>query len=589
MVPNWERRFRAPVLLFPHWAREAPDRLVFSSNLSGALQLYSWDRHRHAQVTDNPMGVGYGRVSLDGSRILWFDDRSGGETGRWLAVPFEGGQATPLAPGLPEGWSAGYADSPAGTAIGVSTRGDYSLYRVTNGEAGLLASGPEPQRVEALSEDGSLLAVGHAVAGDYLHPGIRVVDFERGEVVAALADRGRSLHPAGFAPRPGDARLAFDHELSGATRPGLLDTSTGERRDIAIELEGDFETAGWFPDASALLLVRDFEGRNELYRYDLGDDRLERLDHAVGSVAGCRVRPDGEIWLRHSSGARPWTLMRLDGSPLLELGDQAPEGVPFRSWHFKNPAGGQVHGFLAEAPGAGPKPLLMRIHGGPQAHYTDSFLPEVQAWVDHGVSVAMVNYRGSTGYGQAWRDFLIGNPGFPETEDVVAGLDDLLASGAVDPARVIVGGRSWGGYITLLCAGLHPQRWAVAEATVPVADYVTAFADEGPDLQALDRNLFGGDPQSRPELYQERSPITYVEKVEAPILIVAGDNDIRCPLQQILNYVDRLEALGKPYRLYRYAAGHGSLLIEERLRQMRLELAFAAEHLPGGLAELVAT
>lgn len=552
------------------------------------MQLYAWDRHQHRQVTDNPIGVSGGRVSIDGSRILWFDDRTGDETGRWISIPFEGGEASPAAPSLPLGWSSGYAESPAGLAIGVSTRGDYSLYRVVKGEAGLLASGAEPQWVEELSEDGGLLAIGHAVDGDYLHPGIRVVDFQRGEVVAALADRGRSLHAVAFAPRPGDTRLAFNHELSGAARPGVLDTATGERRDIAIQADGEFEAAGWFPDASALLLVRDFEGRQELYRYDLGGDRLDRLEHAPGSIQGCRVRPDGEIWLRHSSGAKPWTLMRLDGTPLLQVGEPAPAGVPYHSWHFANPAGDRVHGFVAEArQGDGPKPLLMWVHGGPHYQYGDWFMPEVQAWVDHGVSVAMVNYRGSTGYGQAWRDFLIGNPGFPEVEDVVAGLNDLLASGAVDRGRVMVGGRSWGGYITLLCAGLHPDRWAAALATVPVADYVSAFEDEGPDLQALDRNLFGGDPQSRRQLYDERSPLTYVERVRAPLLIIAGDNDIRCPVRQILNYVERLDALGKPHRLYRYEAGHGSLLIEERLRQMRLELEFAGDNLAGGLAEPV--
>src|SRR5438128_5586396 len=121
-------------------------------------------------------------------------------------------------------------------------------------------------------------------------------------------------------------------------------------------------------------------------------------------------------------------------------------------------------------------------------------MPDVQAWVDHGVAVAMVNYRGSTGYGVAFRDALIGNPGFPEVEDVVAGLDALVAEGVADPDRAVLAGGSWGGYITLLGLGRQPERWIAGVAAVPVADYVAAYEDEAPTLQAFARSLLGGSP-----------------------------------------------------------------------------------------------
>jgi dipeptidyl aminopeptidase/acylaminoacyl peptidase len=216
----------------------------------------------------------------------------------------------------------------------------------------------------------------------------------------------------------------------------------------------------------------------------------------------------------------------------------------------------------------------MLVHGGPTWAYSDTFMPDVQAFVDHGVAVAMVNYRGSTGYGTAFRDALIGNPGFPEVEDVLAGLDALVAEGTVDADRVAISGGSWGGYITLLALGLHPERWKVAAAAVPVADYVTAFRDEAPGLQALDRTLFGGTPDEVGDLYVERSPLTYVDRVRAPVLVIAGDNDSRCPIRQALNYVDALHARGGEVELYRFDAGHGSMVVDERVRQMRAELDF---------------
>jgi dipeptidyl aminopeptidase/acylaminoacyl peptidase len=201
-------------------------------------------------------------------------------------------------------------------------------------------------------------------------------------------------------------------------------------------------------------------------------------------------------------------------------------------------------------------------------------MPDVQAYVDHGLAVAMVNYRGSTGYGTAFRDALIGNPGFPEVEDVVAGLDALAADGVIDPARAAIAGGSWGGYVTLLALGVEPDRWAAGAAAVPVADYVTAFADEAPALQAFDRTLFGGSPDEVGDLYVERSPLTYVDRVRAPVLVIAGDNDSRCPLRQVLNYVEALQATGGTVELYRFDAGHGSMVIDERVRQMRAELDF---------------
>jgi dipeptidyl aminopeptidase/acylaminoacyl peptidase len=223
----------------------------------------------------------------------------------------------------------------------------------------------------------------------------------------------------------------------------------------------------------------------------------------------------------------------------------------------------------------------MEVHGGPTWLYQDTWMPTVQAFVDSGFAVAMPNYRGSTGYGTEWRDALIGDPGFPETEDVVAGLDDLIARGVTDPARVVVRGDSWGGYITLLCAGLHPDRWAAAVAGVPVADYIAAYEDEAPSLQMMDRGLFGGGPDEFRAMYEERSPITYVDRVSAPLLILAGENDSRCPIRQIDNYAEALRARGGEVEMYRYTTGHSSFVVEERVRQTRAQLEFVARHVPG--------
>ncbi|HLC01717.1 MAG TPA: prolyl oligopeptidase family serine peptidase [Anaerolineales bacterium] len=152
-------------------------------------------------------------------------------------------------------------------------------------------------------------------------------------------------------------------------------------------------------------------------------------------------------------------------------------------------------------------------------------------------------------------------------------------SGVANPKKIILAGRSWGGYLTPLGLTLQPERWALGLAGVPVADYFAAYEDEMEPLRAFDRLLFGGSPEEIPEVYHARSPITYVERVRVPVLIIAGEHDPRCPIRQIENYVVRLRELGKPHEVYRYDAGHGSLVVDETIRQVEAQIAFAARYL----------
>jgi dipeptidyl aminopeptidase/acylaminoacyl peptidase len=195
--------------------------------------------------------------------------------------------------------------------------------------------------------------------------------------------------------------------------------------------------------------------------------------------------------------------------------------------------------------------------------------------------VVRVNYRGSTGYGREWTDALKHRVGLIELEDIAAVREWAVTSGLADPSRLILTGGSWGGYLTLLGLGTQPDAWTLGIAAVPVADYVAAYEDEAPSLQMMDRGLFGGGPEEFRAMYEERSPITYVDRVAAPVLILAGENDSRCPIRQIDNYADALRARGGEVELYRYTTGHSSFVVEERVRQVRAQLAFVASHVPG--------
>jgi dipeptidyl aminopeptidase/acylaminoacyl peptidase len=240
-----------------------------------------------------------------------------------------------------------------------------------------------------------------------------------------------------------------------------------------------------------------------------------------------------------------------------------------------------VTGWRIVPEGEPPYPTLVHVHGGPTSIDLDRWAPDIQAYVDAGFQVVLVNYRGSIGFGAAWRDTLIGNIGWPEVEDILVGVDDLLAKGLADENRLAIAGWSWGGYLTLLMHGMHPDRFRAGVAGVPVGDYALGYADLSPILQAYDRALLGGTPSEVPQLMAERSPISYVDNVKAPLLFLAGEADSRCPIGQVLAYTDRLAARNHPHELYLFPTGHAPFQIDERIQQTGVVLGFLARHVPG--------
>ncbi|MEW2518928.1 prolyl oligopeptidase family serine peptidase [Actinacidiphila alni] len=589
-MPEWEKRFRAPRVGLPEWAEDAPHRSLFVSNVTGTYELYAWDRTTggRRQVTDRPNGTTDGTLSRDGAWVWWFSDTDGDEFGIWMRQPFDGGEDVPAAPGLEASYPAGLALGPDGLAVvGRSTDDEgTSVYVVRpDAEPVEVYRHEESASVGDLSEDGTLVVIEHTEHGDAMHSALRVLSVADGRAVAELddTDGGRAelgLDCLGFAPVVGDTRLLVGHQRSGRWLPMIWDTATGEESALAIDLPGDVH-AEWYPDGSALLVVHDFRARSEIYRYDLAAGTLTRLDTPAGSVSGATARPDGTVEYLWSSAERPPAVRSTTGAVVLEApGLRAPESVPVTDAWVDGPAG-PIHALVQKPAGEGPFPTVFEIHGGPTWHDADAFAAGPAAWVDHGFAVVRVNYRGSTGYGREWTDALKHRVGLIELEDIAAVRAWAVSSGLADPERLVLTGGSWGGYLTLLGLGTQPEAWTVGIAAVPVADYVAAYADEMEALKSLDRTFFGGSPEEVPARYEASSPITYVERVAAPVYISAGMNDPRCPIRQIDNYVERLRQLDKPHEVYRYDAGHGSLVVEERIKQVRLELAFALKHVGG--------
>ncbi|MFE9556275.1 prolyl oligopeptidase family serine peptidase [Streptomyces sp. NPDC006692] len=587
-MPDWEKRFRAPRVGLPDWAEDAPDRSLFVSNATGTYELYAWDRTTGAQrrATDRPNGTTDGVLTPDGEWIWWFSDTDGDEFGVWQRQPFGGGDDEPAVPGLEPSYPAGLALGRDGTAVvGRSTDEDGTTIHVARpGSAPVeIYRHRESAGVGDLSHDGTLIAIEHTEHGDAMHSALRVVRPD-GSTVAELDDtKGGTdelgLEILGFAPLTGDTRLLVAHQRRGRWEPMIWDVASGEETDLALDLPGDV-SAEWYPDGSGLLVVHSFEARSSLFRFDLATRSLIEIDTPAGSVSGATARPDGTVEYLWSSAASPSEVRSTTGEVVLDPpGFKAPASVPVQDVWVEGP-GGRIHALVQRPAGEGPFPTVFEIHGGPTWHDSDAFASGPAAWVDHGYAVIRVNYRGSTGYGREWTDALKHRVGLIELEDIAAVRDWAVSSGLADATRLVLAGGSWGGYLTLLGLGTQPQAWALGLAAVPVADYVTAYHDEMEALKAMDRTLLGGTPEEVPERFTASSPLTYVDAVKAPVYISAGVNDPRCPIRQVENYVDRLAERGATHEVYRYDAGHGSLVVEERIKQVRLELDFAARHLP---------
>ncbi len=590
-MPEWEKRFRAPRVGLPEWAEDAPDRSLFVSNATGTFELYAWDRATgvQRQATDRPNGTTDGVLTPDGEWIWWFSDTDGDEFGVWMRQPFGGGPDEPAAPGLEASYPAGLAlGRDGGAVIGRSTDEEGSTLHVLRpgAEPVEIYRHPESAGVGDLSHDGGLIAVEHTEHGDAMHSALRVVRPD-GSTVAELDDtaggtRELGLTVLGFAPVAGDVRLLVGHQRHGRWEPMVWNPLTGETTELDLGLPGDV-SAEWYPDGDALLIVHSHQARSEMWRCEItgtGHGEPTRVETPTGSVSGATARPDGTVEYLWSSAAKPPEVRSTTGAVVLDPpGRKAPESVAVEDTWVAGP-GGLVHALVQRPAGEGPFPTVFDVHGGPTWHDSDAFASQPAAWVDHGFAVVRVNYRGSTGYGREWTDALKHRVGLIELEDVAAVRQWAVDSGLADPGRLVLAGGSWGGYLTLLGLGVQPDEWALGLAAVPVADYVAAYEDEMDALKSMDRTLLGGTPQEVPERYEASSPLSYVDSVRAPVYISAGVNDPRCPIRQVENYVERLAGRGHPHEVYRYDAGHGSLVVEERIKQLRLEIEFVQRHLP---------
>ncbi|HAX23884.1 MAG TPA: hypothetical protein DCX80_02455, partial [Chloroflexi bacterium] len=229
---------------------------------------------------------------------------------------------------------------------------------------------------------------------------------------------------------------------------------------------------------------------------------------------------------------------------------ELPDPEPFR---VASADGVQIHGWVLKPPGFDPAtkyPLLLEIHGGPFGMYGESLMHEFQVLAARGYVVLYTNPRGSAGYGDEFAGALYRGWGKHDLPDLLAAVDWAIGQGYVDPERLGVLGGSYGGFMTNWVIG-HTDRFKAAVTQRCLSDMYSTFGTDDIYFAASEQTI-GGDPWDDPDIYWELSPITYVDRIETPLLIEHQEQDMRCPIGQAQQLFIALKRRGKTVEMMLY-------------------------------------
>ena len=564
---------------------EDGETVLVLSNVTGTMQLY---RQRRAggpleQLTDFAEPVEGSFVPRSG-RILLQMDQGGNERHQlYLLDPEPGGTPEPLA-----------VDPDKLHRNPVCTRDGRLLAYATNRRNGVdfdvvvrdLASGEERTVFDlggwcvtaSFSPDGRRLSV--LRASD--RPGdndLYLVDVESGEVAHVS---------------PHDDEAYFGPPAWAADGSGFLfSTSTG--RDTAAIARFDLAAGSWEYVAEGeldLFCHGDAAGRRVLIEENAdGYTRLRLHEGGEVPLPGRGVASEfelsedgrylayfftsptvaGDTWLYDLETG---SLERLTESP----GAVRPEELVEPELHrFSSFDGEEVPAFLYLPEGEGPFPVVIMVHGGPEAQLRPVFSPLAQYFVSSGYAVAAPNVRGSTGYGKRYEHLDDVHGRLDSVRDLVSLHDWLSGQPRIDGSRAVLYGGSYGGYMVLAGLAFFPERWAAGIEIVGISSLVTFLENTADWRRAVREREYGSLERDRDFLH-EVSPLTHVDRIRAPLFIIHGANDPRVPLGEAEQIHRSLTQRGVRCELLVYPdEGHGLAKLKNRLDAYPKAAAFLAE------------
>jgi dipeptidyl aminopeptidase/acylaminoacyl peptidase len=362
-------------------------------------------------------------------------------------------------------------------------------------------------------------------------------------------------------------RIDDESNVTGFTRlficnrdgSGLTDVS----RDVDLEIGGTGITdlkldaaEGFYWSDSGIWFVVTEGGSSNIYRWNNGfkkvtDGRQEVRDFTLAGNAVAYTAADithpAEMWVKRGTG-KPEQLTHHSDAFLATVRVITPEPID-----FKGAAGGTVHGWIMKPHGlaSGKKaPLILYIHGGPQAAYGDSFFHEMQALTGLGFGILLVNPHGSSSYGEKWVSAIHGDWGNKDYEDFMKATDMAEKLPWVDETRIGVGGGSYGGYMSSWIIG-HTDRFKAAlieRCLVNMLSFVGTTDGGHTWWDYAWKATLEDDPMK----LWKMSPIAYLKHMVTPSLVIHSENDHRCSVEQGEQIFTGLRTRGVPVRFLRF-------------------------------------
>lgn len=348
----------------------------------------------------------------------------------------------------------------------------------------------------------------------------------------------------------------------------------------------DVEDLDISPNSDSAVFVENRDGYSKIYTASIDFSKVELLDEPEGvvgrvswGVAGVFYDVSGprvghEIFAVLEKSAR-----KLTNSPKFSVRVEegvVPESIYYESWDgMKIPA-------LVYRPrfGKPPYPAVVVVHGGPEGQVRPSFDSLTQILVRLGYLVLAPNFRGSAGYGKTFIHLDDREKRLNSIRDIGALVGWAESEGLVARGLIAITGASYGGYATLMSMALFPELWSCGVERVGIVNLVTFIKNTGPWRRKY-RAFEYGDPETMADLMMELSPISHVEKIRAPLMVVHGENDPRVPISEAEQLVEAMRKLGREVEFIRISdEGHGVARVRNKVTIYTKIVKFIVEHTP---------
>jgi dipeptidyl aminopeptidase/acylaminoacyl peptidase len=380
---------------------------------------------------------------------------------------------------------------------------------------------------------------------------------------------GKTLSFVG-SPDPGPGHSRLYAVADGGGEP--TDIAPGFDRNVMIGGPAYPGASPRYLDADRVLFCARDRGCTNAYALTNGDvTRIAGNEERVVSglsVAGNMITyvltaPDfpADVFIASTDGSKEQRLTDLNRELLDEIELHRCEPRTFTA-----PDGLEIHGWLIQGDGPSPQPLLVDIHGGPHNAWSPTF-DSVHIYHEQlaaeGWSILRLNPRGSDGYGEDFFTAVVGKWGEIDENDFLSAIDALVDEGLADPDRVGVCGYSYGGHMTNWLTGRHPNRFAAAVSGGCLSN-ITSFYGNSDLGFWLGKFEMGAEQYEARERFAELSPLSYVENVKTPTLVLHGENDDRCPVGQAEEWFVSLRRLGVESEFVRYPGGSHLFILSGR-------------------------